>query len=106
MGLWHVVPGLHIRGEQVVGDDARQEPEPELRQGGQDLALPGDSLVHHHVERGDAVGGDQEQVIAQQVEVAHLAGADPLGERQVRGEDGVGQRCFLAQRSAGEWRMS
>ena len=49
--------------------------EPEPRELRQHLALVGDAGAEHVVERGDAIGGDDEQLIADLVDVAHLAAA-------------------------------
>ena len=53
--------------------------EPEGAQAGQDAPLVGDAVGHDPVERTDAIGGDQEQPIAQVVDVADLA--PPPGDR-------------------------
>ena len=64
---------LHLEAHQVVGGQVRQVPEPEGGQLGEDTALVGDGLGHHHVEGGDAVRGHQEQFVPQVVNVPHLA---------------------------------
>ena len=101
----------HIEREEVVRDDIGQLVEPERRQLRQHLALVGDAGAQHVVEGGDAVGGDQEQRIAQVVDVAHFAGAKPRDawRRSVwttGGADGtsgsLAKRCMLAD-AARRW---
>jgi hypothetical protein len=49
--------------------------QPELGQGGEHRPPAGDEVLEHHVERGDAVGGDQQEVgLVDLVDVADLAG--------------------------------
>ena len=58
----------------MVGDDVFEEVEPEERELGEDLAFVGDSAAQDVVEGGDAVGGDEEELIAGEgVDVADLA---------------------------------
>ena len=57
----------------MVGDDQPDEIEPELRELGQDLALVGDERGQDPVERGDAVRGDDEELVADLVDIADLA---------------------------------
>ncbi|MCY1236217.1 hypothetical protein D9M72_488630 [compost metagenome] len=58
----------------VVRHDVREFAEPEVRHLVQHAALVGDRLAHDDVERRQAVGGDDQQlVIADGVVVAHLA---------------------------------
>ena len=63
-------------GDQVIGDDVAQEIEPEKRHLRQDAALAGDTLRQDAVERRDAVGGDDEQVVTDAVNVTHFASRD------------------------------
>ncbi len=59
---------------QLVGDDVTEFLEPEIGHGGEYGALAGDGCGHDHVEGRQAVGGDDQQVIvADGVDVAHLA---------------------------------
>ena len=56
---------------------------------GQHRALHRNGLGHHDVERADAVGGEQQHaVVADGIDIAHLAAADP-GQGQVAGEHRV-----------------
>jgi hypothetical protein len=67
----------HIERQEVVRHDIGQLVEPEGRQLRENLALVRNAGAQHVVERRDAIGGDQQQRIAQVVDVAHLAGAEP-----------------------------
>ena len=77
----HVAMRLRGGGEVVdvrsTRDDAASDRaillEPERRQLRQDLALVGNPRAEHVVERGDAIGGDDEQMLAEIVDVADLA---------------------------------
>ena len=60
----------------MVRDDVAGALEPERRQLGEDAALVGNAGAEHVIERGDAIGRDQDQVIAGGVDVADLAAAD------------------------------
>ena len=62
--------------------------EPERRQLRQDLALVGNARAEHVVERRDAIGRDDEQVVADLVDVAHLAAA----VKRETGEGGFEER--------------
>ena len=66
------------------GTTSRVSAEPERGQLRQHLALVGDARPEDVVERRDAVGRDDEQVVAGVVEVAHLAAAE-RGEAGKRG---------------------
>ena len=56
------------------GSQVAELPEPEIRQGGQHLALAGDRVVEHDVERRQPIGLHHQQlVLAHGVDVAHLA---------------------------------
>ena len=60
--------------DQVVGDDIGEVIEPEQGNLGQDAALVGNAGGQNVVEGGDAVGGDEEQLlVAEAVHIAHLA---------------------------------
>ena len=63
----------HRKGDHVVGHDVGQVPEPEGGEGGEDAALVRDGFVHDHVKGGHAVRGHQQEVVAQVVDVPHLA---------------------------------
>ena len=52
-----------------------EEVEPEQRQGREDAALVGDAGRQHPVEGADAVGGDDDEPVAEVVDVADLAAA-------------------------------
>ena len=72
---------------------ARSAVEPERRNLREHLALVGDAGAEHVVERRDAIGGDDQQAVAEVVEVADLALAigRAAGERGV--ENGCGERA-------------
>jgi hypothetical protein len=57
----------------MVRRDLRQELEPEHGHLVQHLALVGNPGPEHVVEGGDPVGGDDQQVVAEVVHVAHLS---------------------------------
>ena len=76
--------------ERLVGHDGFQLVEPEGRHAGQHFALAGNRRRHHHVEGRQAVGGDDQQlVVADGVDVAHLAA---VNQRQ-GGDAGFEERC-------------
>src|SRR5687767_65883 len=62
--------------------------EPEIRDLREDRPLVRDAGRQHDVERGDAIGGDEEVAVAEVVDVAHFAAA-----REGEGEVGLGDRC-------------
>ena len=53
-----------IGGDEVVGDDVSEKVEPEERELGEDLAFVGNAAAQDVVEGGDAVGGDEEELLA------------------------------------------
>ena len=57
----------------MVLDLAAEEVEPEFRDLRQNDAFIGNPVGHDDVERADPVGGDDEQLVAEVVDVAHLA---------------------------------
>ena len=66
---------------EMVGNQVLRLVKPEVGDPRQQLALAGYRVGHDHVEGGDAVGGDEQQVaIVDLVDVAHLAAGD---QRQV-----------------------
>ena len=72
----------------VVRNDVGHLFEPELGNLGQDEAFVGNALVHDDIESRDAVGGDQQQVFAEVVNVPHFALVDQLEVCKI----GLGQR--------------
>ena len=65
---------VDIGGDQVVGDDVGEVIEPEQGNLAEDASLVGDAGGQNVVEGGDAVGGDEKQLlVADGVDVAHLA---------------------------------
>ena len=75
--------------DEVIRHDAGELREPERRQLREHLALVGNARSEHVVERRDAIGGDDQQRIAEVVDVAHLARAEAAQRRKLRaGERG------------------
>ena len=71
-----------VGGHEVAAGDVAEDLEPERRDRGEHAALVEDRLVEHDVERGEAVGGDhQELVVADGVDVPDLAGVQ-VGKRE------------------------
>ena len=67
-------PGGDLQADQVARRHPGQLLHPEGGDGGEDPPLVGDGLGHHHVEGRHAVGRDEQQVlVVQLVDVAHLA---------------------------------
>jgi hypothetical protein len=68
-----------VEPQQVVAD--REPGEPQGRQPGQHPSLVGDAVGHDPVERADAVGRDNQQAIAEVVNIADFATAGlPAGQ--------------------------
>ncbi len=65
---------LDVGGEQVVR--LVQTVEPEGADLGEHAPLVGNAGGQHPVEGADAVGADQQQFVAQVVDIAHFAAAD------------------------------
>ena len=68
-----VEPACDIGRDQVIGN--LDDIEPVERKAGQDPALVGDAVGQHPVKRADAIGRDQEEAVAQVIDVANLAAA-------------------------------
>ena len=63
--------------EEVVRNEPCRLAEPEPGEAGQHPALVGDGRGQHHVERGEPVGGDEQQPsVSEAIEVADLARPD------------------------------
>jgi hypothetical protein len=71
----------------VSGQDFAQEIEPENRKLRQHPALAGDARGEDVVERGDAVGGDDQQPPVDAVYVAHFAAPVEFDTRQIGFEE-------------------
>ncbi len=80
--------------DQVMRDQVTHPLEPECRQLRQHLALVGDARAKNVIERRDAVGCDDQQVVADFIDVAHFAATV---QRQ------TSQGCF-EERSSGQHR--
>jgi hypothetical protein len=77
----------HIDGNHVIGNDLFEPPEPERGNAVQYLPFPRDPVGHHHVERGEPVGGHQEEPAVRFVDVPHLAAPEELHSREIRLHD-------------------
>ena len=73
----------------MVGNYGAQKIEPEERHLVSTRPFSGNALGQDAVEGRDAVGGDDEQVVADAVDIAHLAAGHPLDARQVGGGNNV-----------------
>ena len=63
-----------VCGDEMVRDDGLEEVEPEEGELGKDLSLVGYSAAQNMVEGGDAVAGDEEElIVGEGVDVANLA---------------------------------
>ena len=82
----HVADDLvGVGRDHVMRHHAFELPEPVGADLGQHCALHRNGLGHHHIEGADAVGGEQEHaVLADGIDVAHLAAPD-LWQGQVAG---------------------
>ena len=95
-----------IGADHVMRHHAFELPEPPGADLGQHRALHRDGLGHHDVEGADAVGGEQQHaVVADGVDIAHLAAPDAW-QRQIAGEhrghrSGFHQRSAVAQGASG-----
>ena len=87
----------------MVGDDRTRPPELEGGNLGKDLALVGNGGSEHVVEGRDAIGGHDEQLIAEIVNVPDFSGlvGRAIGKRG--GEDGRGK--WQAFSSNGKFRI-
>ena len=97
----------HVGRDQMVVDDITQQIEPEQRQLREHRALVRDLVFEDVVECGDAVRGDQQQLVAQVVQVANFAlriGLDVDSAHCVPfivmfAPDASGKRCCAAHQS-------
>ena len=69
----------------MIRNDCARPVEPERGDLGEDLALVGDARAEHVVEGGNAIGRDDQQAIAEIVDIANLS----LSIGSARGERGV-----------------
>ena len=68
--------------DDVVGDDVGQFLEPEKRKLGENASLIGNRRGKDHVERRKTVGGDDQEAIAEVVDVANLAASEKFESRK------------------------
>src|ERR1019366_10223764 len=73
-------------GKEMVRNRAPDEIEPETRKLAQHAALVRNTLVHHDVEGGEAVGGNHQQFVAQLIDVPDFAARKEFDSRQMRFE--------------------
>ena len=66
---------IDVDGDEVVRHEIADVIEPEGRELREDLALVGNAGSENVVERRNAIGGDDEQVFAEIVDVTYLAAA-------------------------------
>ncbi len=72
---------VHADGHEMMRRQVRDSTEPEGRQLRQHAALVGDARSKHVVERRDAIGRDDQQMVA---EIVHVADFSAARERQAR----------------------
>ena len=84
-----------VVGHEVVREDFADEVEPTQGDAGEKLALAGHAVGHDDIEGREAVGRDDEEVVAEIEDLAHLAGGDFL----IR-ETGDGHEGFLGKSGA------
>ena len=77
----------------MIADDGLRAREPERGDLGQHFALVRYAGAEHVVERGDAIGGDDQQLVAEIVDVADLARSigPPVRKRGLKNGRGEGQ---------------
>jgi hypothetical protein len=81
--------GFRIDAGQLVGNDVAELVEPEIGHGLQHFALARNRVGQDDVEGGQAVGGDDEQLVGVDgVDVADLA----LGDERQAGDGGFEER--------------
>src|SRR3974390_3246828 len=71
-------------GEDVVRHDVAKKIEPEERELREDAALVGDGSGHDDIEGGEAIGSDEEEAVAEIVNVAHFAASGRRYARKIR----------------------
>ena len=81
MGLCREVTDLG--GDDMVRNDIGHPVEPEDRDLVEDLAFLGDAFVHDHVEGGKPIGGHEQQVLTQVVDVTDFAAVNHLQCRHI-----------------------
>ncbi len=82
---------VHVGGNQVVSACGREAVEPEECECGEHLALERDAGAENEVERRDAVAGNNQERVAQRIDVAHLAAAQECKSLKVGFRNGGGQ---------------
>src|SRR6185437_6381767 len=100
-----VEPGVvDVAGEDMVRE--REPVEPEGAEAGQDYPLLGDAVGQDPVEGADPVGGDDQEPVAQVVDVAHLApAARDLAQRRLQQCRGHAEEPSGPPRSPGSTRL-
>ncbi len=86
-----------------LGTSAARALEPEPRERGQHAALVGDRRRQHDVERRDAVGRDQQQLVAEAVQLTHLPGGLVQSRDRVSGMGHL-QAARVRSKISSTWR--
>ena len=91
---------IRVRADHVMRHHAFEPAEPPRADLRQHRALHRDRLRHHDVEGADAVGGEQQHaVVADGIDIAHLAAPDPW-QGQIAGKHRGHERSLRAERPA------
>ena len=77
-------------GEKVVGDERGGLGEPPVADLREDDALAGDAVREDDIEGGEAVGGGEQEGVAEVEDLADLARGDARERQAVDGSDGAG----------------
>jgi hypothetical protein len=93
-----VVEAVHVEREEVVRDEVAHPIEPERGQLREHLALVGNARAEHVVERGNPIGGDDEQIVAELVDVADLAAPEERQSVDLGLEQGSGGEHVTSRR--------
>ena len=77
----------------MIRDDRLRALEPEHRDLGEHFPFVGNARAEHVIERRDAIGGDDQQLVAEVVNIADLALTFglPRGQRRLKNGCGKGQ---------------
>ena len=81
--------GIVAVREEVIGLEGFRLCEPEVGDLGQHFAFARDAVGHDDVKGGDAVGGDEEQAVAQVEDLAHFAALELAHAGQIELEQGL-----------------
>ncbi len=73
---------VDVGRDQMMRHDVADLAKPKFRQLREDLAFVGNRRRQDHVEGGNAIAGDQQQFVAEIVDVAHFAAAEKSQSRK------------------------